>query len=343
MASVGTYGFINAKVRAMRSYLLSALVYRSLAASKDIKDLFSLLSQTRYRKLVEELGSQTIEDLERALFWEEIEQLRIIEKFSKGRSRTVIRLFLERYDSERVKKLLRVWHSQDIRKPDEFKQQIVFDLPVDQLLSTSSLSDWVDLLDGTPFKKVIEQEVPVYEEHKNLFRLEIALDRDYYGRLWKMIGSLSGIDRRIAQRLVGIEIDLRNLDWIVRFRKYYQLGLAEIVELLLPYGLYLGDEGVQQIASGENLIPVLSRLAKGLRLPLLEDQEGAPALEAIERFLYQVILMEVNRSFREFPLSIGSILGYYYLVRIEVKNLRTLVEAKRFGLTPQKTESLLVM
>jgi len=342
MESVRQYGFINAKVRAMRSTFLTEMAYRSMSALKEPRELYSFLSQTRYRDVVDGIEAKTPEALERALFREEIRQLRIVQKFSKADTRKILDALLERYDGERLKTILRAWHSGEKEAAYVIRDDIVHPFPVDSLLSSKSIEEFAARLEGTPFRGVVQDRISVYEEKKTLFPIEVALDQLVYERLWKASARLSRTDRNILRKLVGIEIDLKNLDWILRFRNYYNLPMAEIGDLLLPNGWRLGTSRIKQILSDGNVTEALLDMSRGSSVAFVGSEDQGLSLNALERFLYQMLLAEARKVFMAFPLSIGAILGYAYLLRIESRNLRTLVYAKAYGMSAQQVEPFLI-
>ncbi len=105
------YGFINAKVRAMRSRLLHESVYRNLISAKDEREFLSFLSQTRYKGQVENLHTQPTEMAEYLLEKEEIQEFKEIEEYTKGHSKKFFKTLLLRYDAEQFKTLLRLSHA----------------------------------------------------------------------------------------------------------------------------------------------------------------------------------------------------------------------------------------
>ncbi len=170
--------------------------------------------------------------------------------------------------------------------------------------------------------------------------------------------ALNARDRAVVRRLVGIEIDLKNLDWISRFRNYYKLPFAEIRDLLLPNGSKIGAEALADFAAEGRMSDAAARVARGTGILLPEsdifpreqsrpaDRDaifGASQLDAMERFLSHILLSEARRAFRGNPLCIGSILGYFYCLRMETRNLKTLLTGKRYGIPAPQIESYLVV
>jgi vacuolar-type H+-ATPase subunit C/Vma6 len=342
MTSISTYGFVNAKVRTKRSFLLTATLYHSMIEAQNLQELCSILLKTRYREMIEQLKSPTPLVIERALFGEEVRQLQQIAKHMKNDPHRMISLSMERYEIERLKIVLRQLHRKDKAPIPLYRKKILYDLPVDLLLSSDSLKSFVLLLEGTPYHKILTEVLPLYDERKTLFPLELALDKDLFNRIWEATTLLNRRDLRIARRLFGIEIDLRNIDWINRFRTYYNAPSADVEGWLLPHGYRLGSEDIQALLSKENVSDALAKATAGFRVPLPEDREGDNFMQAIESFLYRVLFSEAKRSFGEYPFSIGAILGYIVLQRIESKNLRTLIHAKSYDLTTQEIENLLI-
>ena len=343
MESVRQYGFVNAKVRAMRSAFLPETAFRSMAAMPSPREVLSYLSQTRYARMVDRLDVKTPETFERALFRGEIRELRLIQKFSKSNTRTVLDRLLERYEGERLKGLLRAWHAGEKDAAYVIREPILYAYPADAVLSSPDLESLAGRLAGTPFQDVLMRHVPGYGEKKTLFPIEVAVDQEVFGRLWKISAGLSRMDKGILRRLVGIEIDLKNLDWILRYRHYYSLPMADIGELLLPNGYAIGTAGIQKILTGGSVTEALLDLSRGAAIPLHADDEEGVSSGAMERFLYRLLLAEARKAFMAFPLSIGAVLGYATLMRIESRNLRTIVHGKSYGFAGAQIEPFLVM
>ena len=93
---------------------------------------------------------------------------------------------------------------------------------------------------------------------------------------------------------------------------------------------------------GASIGQMMKEILHGLKADMLFDPKQEFALEMLDRFLYQFLLEEAKRAYSGFPFSIGAILGYYFLMRIEMKNLRTLLEAKVYEMKPEEIESMLI-
>jgi V/A-type H+-transporting ATPase subunit C len=341
MSSIGTYALVNAKVRAMRSQFLNESQYRELIDTKSLREFWSLLSRTRYASLVEKVNYQEPAQVEISFLLAEVQQLRQIRKYCRKKTMEIINRLMERYDGEKLKIILRSWYRQGRGADAIFPEPILTDFPIRKLVESKNIHEFILSLEGSVFQRVLISVQRDYIETKSLFPLELAIDRHIYQRLLDMKSFLNARDRRILERLIGIEIDLKNLEWIGRFKKYYDLTSAQIADYLLPYGYRLGVNQIRESLAGESLSSVLIQIIRGMRVDMPAEIEEDFALEALDQFLKDVLMREARRVFGEFPFSVGSILGYFYLMRLELNNLRTLVQAKLYEYPPERTENLL--
>jgi V/A-type H+-transporting ATPase subunit C len=341
MSSIGTYALVNAKVRAMRSQFLNESQYRQLIDTKSLREFWSLLSRTRYASLVEKVNYQEPAQVEISFLLAEVQQLRQIRKYCRRKTMEIMNRLMERYDGEKLKIILRSWYRQGKGADAIFPEPILTDFPIRKLVESKNIHEFILLLEGSVFQRVLSSVQRDFIETKSLFPLELAIDRHIFQHLLDMKSFLNARDKRILERLIGVEIDLKNLEWIGRFKKYYDLTSAQIADYLLPYGYRLGVNQIRQSLAGESLSSVLVQIIRGMGVDLPVEMEEDFALEALDQFLKDVLMREARRVFGEFPFSVGSILGYFYLMRLELNNLRTLVQAKQYEYPPERTENLL--
>jgi len=342
MSAIGTYGFVNAKVRAMRSYLLGPSRYHHLAESKDYAGLISGLAETAYKADIDRYDTDEPEDMEAVLFRHEVDRLQTIHKNCKGNLRRFMSLLLERYETERLKSLLRIWHKKLPDVPDHLRLPVLFPIHAEEITDIDNYSGLIRLWAGTPCEPVLRDQQAAYEKKQSLFPVELALDRDIFQRIRQANTELNRKDRAIADRLIGIEIDIKNFQWIYRLRHYYDVASADMVEMLLPAGYRLNQDRIQKLIISGNAADMLTHLVRGLSSVFSSVQDNPDNWDRVELILYQMLFREARAAFAEFPFSIGALLGYFYLIRIESRNIKTLVFAKQYGMEADKVEPLLV-
>lgn len=351
MSGIGTYAFVNAKVRAMRSYLLDTAQMRQLIGCSTYRDFFNLLADFGYGDLIEEIGTHQPERLENALFGVEVARLQKIQKSSKGNLKQFISLLLERHEAERLKRILRLWFHQKNSGNTETTETkwaspvnpILYAFSVDSIMRQKTLSDILPYLAGTPFESPVAENLAEFEKRKSLFSVELAIDRLELARFYDAVRKFGSNDQKIIQRLTGVETDIRNLAWIGRFKQYYGMSSADIADRLLPGGFQLTGNKLRDVIAEKNLSGVLQSMMKGFEHMIPASMEGIAILEALEQFMGQVLLSEARRAFREMPFSIGSLMGYYYLLHLEMRNIRTIAGAKFYDLAPEEVERYLLI
>ncbi|MBN2414749.1 V-type ATPase subunit [bacterium] len=342
MGAVGTYGFLNARVRALRSELLSRDVYRSLLSAEHLRDFLEALSHTHLAPLVERFGLHSPEALERELFYEEVRRLRNIERYAEGPPGRLLAVLLERYEIEKLKQLLRLWMQPQESGEEAIREKVIHEYSPDAILQAESIGDIVQVLKGTPYADLLERSIPDFRARKSVFPLELSLEKYVFGRLQEIGTSLPKTDGAIFRRLAGLEIDLKNLDWIHRFKTYYELSAAEIDTMLLSGGYRLAAKDIRNYLAGEHLAEIIVKLSRGRSVRFPGNLEGDIPFESLEFFYELLLFEEARRAFMAFPFSIGAVLGYFYLVRFEMRNLRILLEGKQYRLPPEEIESMLI-
>lgn len=342
MGALHTYGFLNAKVRAMRSNLLLSNQYKALSAAHDFRDLIQLLSQYGYEARIEEMGHPDPERLEMALRSEEVRRLQLIHAKSSRPLSNVFHHILEKFEAERLKWVLRFWFQKRGETNAFLLDPILYLVPAYEILDAPTLDDVIGLLEKHPFRDALVDARPEFEAKKSLFPFELAIDREQIRRFFESVKRMNRRDRRICHELAGIEIDLKNLGWIERFKQYYQMSTADILTRLLPGGNRLSEDQLRQIVSDGNPGSVLTKWAKDIPIPA----QGAPnepfTILNLELFLKHVLFQRARKAFMEFPFSVGAIMGYHLLLRIEMMNLRTLIQSKVYGLGADEIESRLI-
>lgn len=343
MPGIGTYAFINAKVRAMRSDLLDRQDYTRFSDAKSVRELIGMLAETRWASLTNRVDIQDAGLLEREIFVEEMGRIQNLYRRSQGPVADFLGKLLMRYDAERLKLVLRAWYRPQSGEMHLIHKTALNALPIDRILHASNLPEIVLLLQGTPFFKCLSEMTGLFQERKSLFPLELAIDRFVFATLLDAIKHLPSQDLRIATKLIGLEIDIKNLGWMSRFKTYYHLSTAEISDLLLPKGYRLKSDSLKAIASSENMSQSLADSLRGLRIHLPKGMEGELSFKQLEMLLDQTLYMESVKTFASFPFSIGAVLAYAYCIRFEARNLRTLLQAKAYDMPAEDIQPLIIV
>jgi V/A-type H+-transporting ATPase subunit C len=200
--------------------------------------------------------------------------------------------------------------------------------------------------EGTPYQQIIRKYSRTVESNGSLFRMEIAFDHFYYENLLAAVKKLDRTDRSVAGRLAGVEIDLQNLNWIVRLKSFYDLPAEAVQAAIVPGGLNLDKGVLNELYNAQNVSYVLEGFVKsnypGLSA-LLSSQtaDSTSRLLLIRRILEGIMKSEVEHILVGYPFTIGIILAYFILKRNELKKIRTILNAKYYRIEPERIESMI--
>lgn len=349
MATSGVSGYaaISARVRAMYSSLLSPQELIRLSDTPDFTSLLTQLKPTVYGSYLESLKDK------------ELTPRRVVVQI-KGRladayysvihmapehTRPLLTQLYRHFEVENLKAVLRgiitdpTWERiRDVLFP--YGSMGV--LPAQAMVEAGNVSAAVELLRGTVYEETLSFAMKRYSAEQNLFPLEVALDLNYWRKLWQEARRLSGQDQKQALRVVGALIDMNNLMWVIRYRVYHNLSEEELINYTLPFGYHLRDEDVRAIAAGADIASVIQRVypdIRDLNILLEEPRSGLPLLEIQ---LKQHVMNQCMSAFVGDPFHIGVPLAFLVLCQFEIQDLTVLLEAKSSQLSEEKYRPFLL-
>jgi len=344
MQQLAKYAYINAKIRAMLSYLLTPEAFSRLLEAKDVYEALDGLKGTPYADIAEEVlhGTFNLELLERKLIKNDLDIYRKVCRSIQSKvEKEFAYLLMSRYEIEELKVILRLRHQ---KTPVDLQDYLLGEnianiIDYKKIISSQNIEEIILVLDETPYKKPLLRVKDKYKEKDNSFYLEAALDLDYYNRLAKNVDKLSSMDKQMCQKVLGVEIDIENINWLIRLRKYYSLGMADMLDFVIPGGARINKDVVRNFYTTNGLTKVAEAVSLG---PFMKIKDLAfENIDLLENFLYEILLKETKRALAGFPFTIATILGYFNLKRRETKNIVSLLYAKNYGWKSDRIAPLL--
>jgi len=344
MQQLVKYSFANAKIRAMLSYLLEPAVFSLLLETKDIYDLFEALKKTPYREIIEKVDQDNFDlrKLEKELVQADIAAYRkVYGALSTQHEKQFVWLLLARYELENLKVVLRIWYKKTQLDLNDFisERNICSQIDFSMIIRAVTIEEVILLLDQTPYFKPLLKVKDKFKERNSSFYLEAALDFDYYTRLNEQVDLFSSLDKKAARRIMGVAVDIENINWLIRSRKYYSLGAVEMLEWVIPGGKRITKDTARQYYATDGLTKILESASLGPYARIKDLAEENAVL--IESFLYDFFSREVKTALSGFPFTIGTVMGYLILKHQETRNIISLLNAKNYGWKKQEVEPLL--
>ncbi len=355
MASgVSGYAAISSRVRAMYSDLLTPQDMTRLSDSPDFSSLVSALKSTPYGKYLSGLKDN---ELTPRRVIQQIKN-RLADSFSSvvqqtpEQTRPLVKQLFRYFEVGNLKAVLRSIQTVSSWNPDlatwDRVREVLFpfgsfsSIPAQAMVESGNVGSAVDLLRGTPYEETMSFAMKRFSAEQNLFPLEVALDLDYWRRLWAEAKKLSGKDREMGVKIIGSLLDMNNLMWVIRYKVYHKLSEEELINYTLPFGYRVRDEDVRAIAAGSDIATVVSRIYPGIPdvSTLLENpQSGLPKLEHL---LKLQMVKQCVAAFIGDPFHIGIPLAYLLLSDFEVQDLIVLIEAKSSNVADEDYRPLLL-
>lgn len=343
---VSRYAYINAKLRARISTMLAESFFERMEEAYSIGDAFVLLKDTPYAGLSEVYDrTGDLKAVELELLRHEVALYRDLGRQgdeSVGELVTAIQL---RYEILVLKRALRLWFDRVIRGrsiddalPYLFRDPICYPIDVDAIVAAGSIDDIASTLHKTPYAELMSGAANTVMTKRTLFPVETGLDRLFFRRLLDVLQRLDRRDSEIASKLVGVQIDIENINRLVRFKEAYHLPQEEILADLIPRGYRLSPKIIDSILASQDAGVRIAEILGGEYPELHAVISGArpsaqlPArLLLIERVLEEVLAIEVRRVLAGYPFTIGVVISYFLLAEAETRRLRSILNAKFYG------------
>ncbi|MFH0860129.1 MAG: V-type ATPase subunit [Candidatus Altiarchaeota archaeon] len=320
--SVLEYAYVNARVGALRGYLLKADELSALEGSKSLRDYIALLEHTSYRSVFSELAYADVRSVDNALVRHFLEFTEHLTMLSPDRVRPIIASASKKYEMGNIKAVLASKAAGEM--PESVRERLY---PANEkltirLLGAKDVDEAAMLLASEGFF-LVRDRLEAYRDDGNIQPLLAAVDIHHFIRLWSETERLSGKDERIAKDIIGTDIDTLNLLSILRAKrggydaKDYIIPVAHRINPVLALKMTAECKTVGETIQALEKSSYHKVLEKGLRY--FEDKDS---LQQFEVELRRHLLRRCRDAMRGSPSNIGTVLGFHRVKEAEVENLR---------------------
>jgi vacuolar-type H+-ATPase subunit C/Vma6 len=344
LGPVSKYSLVNARIRTRLASLLSADTVARCAAARDLSEFYTTLVGTIYEPVLSRpevaLDPRVAE---RLLVEQEVQWHSELVKDLRDPERDLVASLLEKYELENLKAALRVREGE--RNRDDLKyiirKNLPHALPYQSIAEARSLDDVLAYLVATPYLLPVRSSLDEYKQRGTLFPTEIALELDFYRRIKQKVEKLGRSDKPIARRLIGLEIDIKNIGWLIRLKFYYNVPTGELIDYNIPGGYRMTSDRMRNAFIADSIKDVLAVALERTFKPAAEiarREEDLGKLLLLELILWNYLIHEAKKTFSGFPFTIGTVLSYLILKRTEIRNLITILNGKVLRLQKDEIE-----
>ena len=339
MGNVMTYSGITVKIRAMQAKLLKDGDYEQIASMRSVPEVTEFLKEKpAYEKYLEEMDSTLYHrgNVEKILYQSLFDDYSRIFRFGGPQQKQFLKTYWKRYEVDVINYCLRiVFNHYQIPFDLDYKKEY-FDrysqISIDALVASKNVEELVDNLAGTeyyePLKKIREMETAT------LFDYDMALELYYFTTLWKRQKRLlKGKELKLYARDCGTKIDLLNLQWVYRAKKYYHMLPPDIYSLTIPIHYRLSVKEYKTLVETPSLEEFLRQAENTWYAKKYDFGDGRTMEQTYKDCLRHLYLADRRQN----PYSVASIYTYLYLKEEEIDKLTTALECIRYGLPRSET------
>lgn len=337
------YGGAFSKVKAMGARLMTRDDYRTMANLGSIDAAAQYLSERAayHNAFATERKEWSRGEIERELKISLYADYSKLYRFISGVQRKFLERFFVKFESAVLKTLIKNVMDQgrislDLSEFERFfERHAQFDLK--RLEGVKTLAEFAEALEGSPYEQVL---AILKTPDVTLFDIEMRLDLKYFTSTWQsMHKHLTRKDLRAVEKNIGTEMDLLNLIWLYRTKRFYDVSGDIAYAYIIPIPYKLSMETLRALATAPSLASFFEIVNQTRYRGFLTADMSTT--ELIRK--YWSTVAQMNRKAARFAsFSLAPILEYMDAKDIEMKNIGTIVECIHYGISADDAMARLI-
>lgn len=311
---------LNAKILKMYSDFLVYEDFVNMAEGDSVRFCLAYLKEKKFPNID---SFSDIYEIEEFLQDYRRRQVKKLQGFLPGKYSDFIKAYMER---EKVEKIVKILRALRMNKEPRVEKLVINGRNIP--FKEESFESFIDNLKDTPYYDYMKNYKSSRDED-SLFSIEMNLDKYYYRNLTESIKSLSKADRDEFKKIFGVKIDLLNIIWIYRAKKYYDISPEEIFNFTIFGGNYNSEKLLHLSYIDEEEFE--EEIKKSKYSILFADGRVIRTGRTSKKLMYSI----ANKNFRRTD-GIGKFMSFLILLDSEIENIERILEATRFGLSKEE-------
>ncbi|MFV0364494.1 MAG: V0D/AC39 family V-type ATPase subunit [Suipraeoptans sp.] len=339
MSGVMSYSGITTKIKAMQAKLLRESDYENIANMKSVTEVIDFLrEQPAYSALINSMDTSLYhrKNVEKLLIESLYDDYTRVFKFAGSEQKKFMKYYIKRYEADLINYCLRIvfnhydWPFDLDYKRDFFNKYS--QLSIDKLITSKNIGELVENLKDTEYYSPLKK---VYDSGSaTLFDYDLTLDLYSYTTIWKSRKRILKNDElSFFTKDVGTAIDLMNLQWIYRAKRFYNLMPADIYSVTIPIQYRLKVNDYKALVESAGIDDFLAKLGNTYYDKRYHFTESKTLEQLYKECMFNLYISDRRNN----PYSIASINTYFFLKENEIDKLTTALECIRYGLAPRET------
>jgi V/A-type H+/Na+-transporting ATPase subunit C len=332
MSQVAAQAYLNTRVSVMAARLfapglIERLPHLPLPALADEFGLAALLEDQAEPAVLRRAAEQS-------LFQLLLSELLVLTHPMNAVERALVLDWGRKYALYNLKTLIRgKLHDLDRREINDnlFELPAHIRLPDKELFGAENVLELLRQLEAGPQRHIARQAREVYEQQREPFALEAAIDQRYFIGLVRRAQVFDEPHREWLRRLISAELDRIGLLWLLRFRFTYGLSPSETYYWLVPSMRLLTRERLLHLVDLDSFEQVLEALPEPLHSLCADCRSIAEVQPRLARHAIDEVRLVLARS----PSGVARALAYLMLRETDLLRLFAVIQGRLLGFDDQ--------
>lgn len=333
MSNVENFAALNTKIKALEGKMLTEEQYQGLLKTKNYFEALKFLKEnTNYSEALKNINIMDIHrgDLEIILRKYTVDIFFKLNHFVKGNFKELLQLLFLQLQIEDLKVIFRTKY---VEKKDDITHLLITynspmnDIPYDELILEKNMEVLSKKLKGRKLFKHLAPLLPNLDK-ESLFRLEMTLDFEYFSAVRKFIKTMDEENGEILNKINGSMIDMLNIQWIYRGKSYYKLNPAELFNYTIYDGYKVKSEMLRKLCYAKDINEFYDLVSGTIYGSVFNNARGRDYL--IGKEIDTFIRKQLSKYRSAGKLNISLTLSYIQLMEIELRDIISIVENKRY-------------
>lgn len=269
--------------------------------------------------------------LEQRIIAQILEETRVIIRPLAGAARSFMDFWTARFEMSNVKTLLRSKMTDE--RPAEVLARLTpmgaFGRLDNQTLAhAEDIGELLRRLEAGPYASIVRHARRAFEQSRDPFILDAALDRGYYDGLILHAQPLENTVGASFRKLMAELVDRINLVWLLRFRFNYKLPPAQVYYLLVGSHYSLSSTRLQALAALDSLEAALAALPQSWQARL----DGVTDIPGVFGRMEHAAAEQALQTLRSSAPDISRAFAYLILRERDLRAVRTVLRGRHLGL-----------
>ena len=320
------YPNIKSKLKALHSKRINLDDLNDLIKQNSLKNLVLLLKSKSniFKNADDNIDRLEIESL---LDESQIQDILKIKKLLHKKDRIIFEQFLLQYEIKCIKSMLRKLFSEDetddiiIKNVRRWTVYLFEDIK--GIETVKSFKEFFGAIKRMKYSSVLNEYQN--KEKINIFEIENKIDKMYFESLFDSIKHNKNL-----KQIVGSEIDLLNVLWIYRLKKYYNFNLQEVRKILINKTYMLKKGIIEKLIKTSDFDEIKQIMKNTIYKKIFTNEDDFE--DNIDKYLYSVN----KKIFNQDVTSIAYIFAYVNLIDYENNDIVNTIEGVRYNMEKEQ-------